>query len=483
MNKMSCFRLFGAAPVVALLGFLAASCSSPKDPLPAGPLPLGRADLVEKRTVKELRPGLTHVHIERGAWPKEGPPKYVFINPQDQEPAKFRVCMEQAGYTVREHHIFWWSSHELRSLLVAGEFDTEEKARQAARQVSCAVDISNPAKLSDWDTGPFVLDIVVVDPKVYRGKVVSAWSGKAWRESPLELARKHNAVVAVNGSWFEYSVSEIAGVPTGISIVQGEWHHEPNTRLKGVYVENKDGEITLSINEAPPPLPEFKYAGNKSIVLDGIDRMPRENELVAMRPAIVDTSPLSHATPPHILMRQIGDDGYLAGRASWREYLRHPSGLVLMATGDKQAVLVEAGDSGEPVELDLGVPGRPGLNAWYTAHPLVRDGVSNPELSAYRLSHTVIGADAEGRIYVISADGSDPDTVHRGGPIGVSDNELATISQFLGLVNAANLDGGGRSVSMVIDGKVLSYDNDVYLTTPYDDDRRVGDAVLIIDDE
>jgi len=452
--------------------------------LPREGFPIGRADLVETRTVKELRPGLTHVHVERGAWPEEGPPKYALMKPGEQDSAEFRANMERAGHAVREHLVSWNGGVTPQPLLIAGEFNTVEEARWAARKMSFTGDVSSPAKLPGWDAGPFVLDIVVLDPKVYRGKVVSAWSGKAWRESPLELARKHNAVVAVNGSWFEYSMGEIAGVPTGLSIVQGEWHHETNTRMMGLYIENKkNGEIALSISATPPPFPEFKYAGGKSVVLDGIDRMPGDNELVAMRPAIVDTSPLSHATPSHILMRQIGGDGYLARHIGWREYLRPPSGLVLMATGDKQAILKEAMESGQPVELDLRVPGRPGLNAWYTAHPLVQDGKPAQGLTTYPLSHTVVGTDAEGRIYVISVDGSDPDTVHLGGPIGVSDHDLVAVSQYLGLVNSANLDGGGRSVSMVIDGKVLSYDNDIYLTTEYDDDRRVGDAVLIIDAE
>jgi len=490
MNKMSCFRLFAAAPV-ALLGFFAASCSSPKDPLPAGPLPLGRADLVETRTVKELRPGLTHVHIERGAWPKEGPPKHSFVNnPWDptHDPAEWRACLERAGYTVREQPLP--QGGETLTLLLAGEFDTTEEARQAARKVPCVVGINNPSRFSFWDTGPYALDIVVLDPKVYRGKIVSGWSERAWRDSPLTMAHRYNAVVATNGAFFEYSEGEIAGVPTGISIVQGEWHSDPNNRA-ALYLENKgNGEISLSLHDRNIiPLPEFKWSGadgtQKSVKLDGIDRMPKDNELIAMRPGIVETSPLSHVTPPHIMMRQIGGDGYLARQdVVWREYLRPPSGLVLMATGDKQAILNEAIESDRPVELDLRVPGRPGLNAYYAVPTLVKDGQPNWGVgNEYRLARTIIGADAEGKIYLMAIDGTDPDITERAGPIGVGLNEMVAVADFLGLVNAANLDGGGRSTSMVIEGKVLGYDTDVYLITDRDDDRRVGDAVLIIDDE
>jgi len=90
--------------------------------LPQSPFPLGRADLAETRTVRELRPGLMHVHVERGTWPKEGPPKYAFLKPAKQPPSEFRACMEHAGYSVREHRFAWSEGEEPLPILIAGEF-------------------------------------------------------------------------------------------------------------------------------------------------------------------------------------------------------------------------------------------------------------------------------------------------------------------------------------------------------------------------
>ncbi|WP_197456858.1 phosphodiester glycosidase family protein [Cephaloticoccus primus] len=154
-----------------------------------------------------------------------------------------------------------------------------------------------------------------------------------------------------------------------------------------------------------------------------------------------------------------------------------------MATGAKQAILKEAIESGNPVELDLRVPSHPGLNGWYVSPILVENGQPAGALGYSRAPRTVIGADADGKIYLICVDGSELDLVQAGGPVGATENELVAIAQFLGLVNAANLDGGGRSTSMVVEGKVLSHDVKRHLQSPYDDDRRVGDAVLIIDDK
>jgi len=155
--------------------------------LPTEGFPLGRPDLPETRTIRELRPGVTHVHVERGAWPESGPPKIALTNPggakRDRESlAPFRECFEKAGYTVREYKFYGNPEADPYYAIFAGEFDTMEEARQAALRGPCSAFIGTPAHLPSWDTGPWTLDIVIVDPKVYRGKVVSAWSGKALRD-------------------------------------------------------------------------------------------------------------------------------------------------------------------------------------------------------------------------------------------------------------------------------------------------------------
>jgi len=471
-----------------LLGFSSAAVAAAAVAnLPPTGFPLGRDDLVETRTVTELRPGLTHVHVERGAWPKEGPPKESIIAGPAQDRATLtaiRDCLEQAGYAVREHQLHVGPDSAPYYALSAGDFDTVEEVKQAARKLPCGLHVghlTNRAFLPDWDTGPWTIDIVTVDPKVYRGKVVSAWSGTALRESPLELARKRNAVVATNGSFFEYSIDEIAGVPTGISIVEGQWHHEaqpPDHRAAILFLDNTTGAPKLSIGYDSPPFPELKWANGQSVKLDGLDRMPRDNELVAMRPGIAMTAPISHGIPSHVTAMQIGVDGYLS-----RGFYYDGPGLVLLATGSRQAILEDAIHSGEPVELDLRVPGRPGLNAYYVVPVLMNEGKA-PQMDARRYldrtSRTALGADAAGKIYLISVDGAR--ILRAGSRFGVSLAELQAITQFLGLTNAGNLDGGPNSTSMVIDGKLMGYDTDGHSTTPYDDDRRVADMVLVIDD-
>jgi len=472
--------LLAFAKRTLLLGLGSASAFAEVN-LPTERFPLGHPDLRETRTVKEIRPGLTHVHVVCGDLDAPAPKLRIQTEAQRDfaSLAAVRSYFDKAGYAVREHR----SEDGQWHWLTAGDFDTSEQARIAALKVPHPVSehIANPTAMADWDQGPYSLHIVIVDPKQYNGKVVSEWSGKFWRSSPLELSRLHKAAVAINGSFFEFSQDNISGVPTGTSIVRGEWHHEPASDKRNypytLFIDNDaEGGIRFSIDEQDPPLPAFKWGGGKRAVLDGIDRMPKDDDLVAMRYPLWRNAQLSHGYPSHITAMQIGEGGILMPGSYF-----HGPGLVLMATGSKQAILKEALESGEPVEMDLRVPGRPGLNALMAPTVFIKDGQSMPYRSRLdRLPYTTIGADADGKIYLIVADGV-PFLKPWSGPIGIHTDETNAVVHFLGLTNASNLDGGDGSTSMVIDGKVIGHFPDYHLTTEHDDDRRVGDAVLVID--
>jgi len=466
-----------------LVSLIISICNSltAKINLPESSFPLGHPELTEIRTTNELRPGLTHVHVVRGDL-NEKLPKLSLESEKKSDPkllAPLKGYLKGSGYTVQDHqsdseHTYWLSTEE---------FDTFEEARHVAMHAPSPMNIINPAATEAWKNGPYSLNIVIIDPKKYHGKIVAAWSGKSWRSSPLELSRRDNAIVAINGSWFSYSRDNIPGVPSGISIVQGEWHHEHYSEEKPaaiIFIENHVGSgPALTIDYKGPPLPEFKWSDGKSIRLDGIDRMPKDNELVAMRIGVWKTSQLSHGYPDHVLPMQISKDGYL----STDNYYFGGDGLIVMATGEKQAILKEALESKKPVELDLKIAGCPGLNAFYSGHVFVRNGQIAPQKPRLdRIPYTTVGSDSEGNIYLISTDGP-PFLFVKNGPIGINTDELLKVVQFLGLTNAANLDGGANSTSMVIDGKVLGQFADYYLSTKYDDGRKVADSVLIIDDE
>jgi len=459
--------------------------------VPKASFPLGCPQLKESRVIKELRAGLAHVHVERGGWGSKGRPKFSlsYKTHDRNESDKARAGFESLGLKVHQLILQEPLNAPPRYCLSAGEFGSMKEAIRIAYKIPIPVQIHS---LSDDKKGggPYVIDIIILDPKKYRGKVITAWSESIWRTSPLELALKRNAVVATNGSWFEYSINDISGIPSGVSITEGMWHHEHHhqrqpgsiiaivearnslspsvSNQEGIlFIENdpKEGP-KLSIGHEPPPLPELKYGNGKSIALDGIDRMPKPNgdELVAIREEIFLNSQFSHGHPEEthsIRMISEASSGI---------------GLVLLATGAKRIILEETKSSWSPVTLDLSVPGRPGLNALFTYNILIENGEPQKILDRNgSTARTAIGADAEGKIYLISAsvDTSQYES------IGASLRELQAIGEFLNLVNFVNMDGGPRSSSMVIEGHPLGEPQ----MKPYDEKRRVSDCILIIDDK
>jgi len=317
-----CFLLAG-------LGLLQ---STAQGHLPEAPLPIRRPDLVETRTIKELRPGLTHIHIQRGGWGPEGPFKHsIHHSTEDQsESAKVRKRFEELGLEIRDI-----SQTEAgappRYVLLAGNFAKQREALRIVYQSPFPVQLV-PTGGQDIDLGPFAVDIVVLDPQKYRGKIVSAWSEKIWRVSPLELALRRNAVVATNGSWFHYSMGEIAGVPDGVSIVEGIWHHEPKPKDHNapiLFIENNPTQgpkLSVGYHDDLPPFPEVKWGDSKSIKLDGIDRFPdpNGNELVVVRQEIFWQSHLGHGYDETIYStRLVGE-------------ITTENGYFLMATGSKK---------------------------------------------------------------------------------------------------------------------------------------------------
>jgi len=487
-----------------LLAALFPSCNAPRPPvLPADSFPLGASDLVETRSVREIRPGLTHVHIERGIWEPNAPlerPYTLYTEPTlDQASlAEVRACLEQSGYEVQERSAFYPSDSTWHYQLTAGEFKNEYEAKNTLNGLPCADRVrSGPlATLPTWDRGPYSLHIAIIDPKKYEGKIVSEWSHRAWRSSPMELALKHNAPVAINSVLFEYTENGIAGIPSGLSIVQGKWRREAGVPSWDdlVFIENTEEEgikIALQSSQEAPPMPEFMWGKEKRARLDGINRMPyRNNELVAMQWPVWATSRflLEHPSTVlgyDVLIGQIKADGTLyAGIVDDRDptdgdafLMDGDRGLILMATGKKRAILREAMASETSVGLDLRVAHRPGLNVFETHGILVRDSVRVP-LWGYdapypRFAHSSIGWDSDGKIYLFSSLHGTPSDPR----VAISPNELADVALFLGLTHLVALSGNVNSASMVVEGKCVENPDQ----SLFDEDRRVAEALLVVD--
>lgn len=85
-----------------------------------------------------------------------------------------------------------------------------------------------------------------------------------------------------------------------------------------------------------------------------------------------------------------------------------------------------------------------------------------------RHPRTMIGADAEGAIWLVTVDGRNPAL-----SLGMSFAELHRLSRRLGLRSALNLDGGG-STTMWVAGRIVNHPSDP------GGPRKVSDAILVV---
>jgi len=478
--------LLGLAITTASLGIAAQS-----DVLPRAGLPLGRAELPELRTTHVVRPGVTHVHVQRGY---RGPEAHWALVTKKHMTAKSEVSemrsrLEQAGLGVRAH---WYQEPQAGTafcVLYAGAFSSKAEASDALskRDDKDELAVAHDASRVHWATGPWALDIVVIDPAQYRGRIVSG------REVGLaitsEIAREHNASIAVNAGFFHGYVRPgesptIVPHSTGASIIRGEWFNEPDVGPV-LLVENTEAGPKMWIEQPllSIPRPVVKWSSGRTAQLTGINRPPKlANELIALRPDVLEYWRELGIEAVEMLMLRVDNEGRLSRLTA--EQALGSEDLALVGVGRWKDKLEASLKARERVEFSLQLAGRPGLSAFRGVPILIQGGEPvSGDWRQPRRPRTAIGSDAAGRIYVVTVDGDQYDEPADGSPgsIGATLSEVREVMRYLGTVDAINLDGGGSTV-MVIEGEVAS--------RPYAPsapegkhlvERRILDALLLID--
>jgi len=458
--------------------------------LPEAEFPLGRIELPETRIEKLIRPGVTHVHVERGCQ-LEGGHWAIVSNSLTEKSVvdSLKACLRKSGLRVQEDWFQAPLGGERYCFLSAGYFSNRQEATEALAKLTCAgpLQVRNRASLPSWTTGPWTFDIVIIDPKQYHGRIVSARDPGLTTTS--EIARKHHAVVGINGGFFDGyprpgSRGKMLPNASGTSIIQGQWYNEPKDG-QVVFIENDKAGPKLWVERsyASKSVPMVKWADGKTVPLTGINRALRAvNELIVMRPEIFEYWQKVEGIPTESLFVRVSKNGDLA-RFSKVEDLT-PEDLVLLGTGCWKRKLEASLASGEQLCVSLEIPGHPTLNAFYVGPVLISGGsLLYHDRREGRTARTAIGVDADGKIYLVTIDGHqyDPPAGGVGGSVGASISEVREVMRFLGAVDAVNLNGGGSSV-MVINGEVASrpYDS-VASEGPRRGEREVMDALLLID--
>lgn len=490
--------------------------------LPAGAFPLGQSDLVEARSRETLAAGVTHYRISRGSADRNSP--WVMtagVARTASEKARLRACVRAAGAEPRMEAYRTTGRRPITYVeVIGGSYPNEASAKLAAQRPNgCALGTRAVAAAPYQSTGPWRLSIVEIDPAIYRGRLFSAsGTGRvAGRTTTSEIARRSDALVAINGGFFAMSADEgVVGEPAGISVVAGQVQSEATLGRPYLLIRDRP-HVSAEIVPFSLPWPRVKWSDGRTSQITGVNRqpgqvrdcgtigppqnrLPAQDETCTVADDLVAITGAAGFEPAAAgaATATVRPDGHVVeGKAVV------PGSVILVGIGRGAADLRERLASGVKARLNLGFQdpsGRSEPGALYAVNgaPLLlwhgkmvhndeAEGWAVRQRSSSRLKYvhqwstlrnprTAVGVGADGHIWLVVVDGrefAEANSVSARASVGLSIEELRHVMHYLGARDAINLDGGGSS-AMVIRGNLVTHPSDST------GERAVGDAILLV---
>ena len=352
----------------------------------------------------------------------------------------------------------WWG----RSVKVR-RLTTLVKSYMDVRRHDVTVEIAPGIKHRQIKRG-VLMNLLELSPDAATLRPYRALDAGLGTESLPSIARRHGALAAINGGYFEMS-GNFRGESVGALKIDGEWISEPEQQRAAIGLTVTNGRIEAMIDRIGLRV-EAVLSNGDTVRVDGLNRGRFEDELILFRP-IFHPVTLTNADGVEVILRdhrvaQIRDE---AGSSRIP-----PDGYVLSASGWKRDWVLAHVSVGaqicihETVQPEL-LENQP---RWQTAQQIIgggplllRKGVSIPrkahdaegfERSFYGWMHprAAIGVKADGTIILAIITAAVP-KVRR----GVTISRLTELMLAWGAKDALNLDGGG-SAMMIVDGKVVN---------------------------
>ena len=367
-------------------------------------------------------------------------------------------------------------------------------------------------------------NILTVSPDAVDIRPYRALGAGIGTETLVSLARRHKALVAINGGFFEMA-GTLRGESVGALKIDGEWVSEPEQGRAVIGFRTMNGKIEAYIDRIAL-LQELVLPSGKTLTIDGINRERSKNELVLYRPyfhtvtltmpdgieIVVGAISRARLSPvgatPEL---RLPDSGSVVSIHDRQGSLRIPTdGYILSASGQKRELLLAHLSVGDAVQIrETVIPERVGDSNLWATFPhiigggplLLRDRVA-PSTKAYeakgfdRAFHsfwhprTAVGKKADGTLLFMTI------TAAEGGVRrGVMLPRLAELFLQWGATDALNLDGGHSSMLVIRDevvsvkprGKPMHADkraktalgNRRIRPLPKQQGRSIADALLI----
>ena len=307
-------------------------------------------------------------------------------------------------------------------------------------------------------------NILAISPDAAEVRPYRALNAGIGTESLMSLARRHNALAAVNGGFFEM-VGTFRGESVGALKIDGEWVSEPEQGRAVIGLRTVNGKIEASIDRIALRQ-ELLLSNGSTLSIDGMNRNRGRNELVLYRPHFHSVT-LTMPDGVEVVVR----NGKVTGIFDKHGSSRIPAdGYILSGSGKKRHTLLTHIAEGAAVEIrETVIPERVGdSNLWANfthiiggGPLLLRDGIV-PSTQAYEREgfdqafhsfwhpRTAVGKKADGTLFFVTITATEAG-VRR----GVMLPRLAELFLEWGATDALNLDGGNSSM-LVIRNEVVS---------------------------
>ena len=219
-----------------------------------------------------------------------------------------------------------------------------------------------------------------VDIRPYR-----ALSAGIGTETLVSLARRHKALAAINGGFFEIA-GTFRGESVGALKIDGVWRSEPEQGRAVIGLRRVDGKIETYIDRIALRQ-ELVLSNGKTLLIDGMNRSRGRNELVIYRPHF------------HVVTLTMPDgveavvrNGEVIGIHNGQGSSRIPAdGYVLSASGKRREDLLTHIAEGDSVQIrETIIPERVGDSKLWSSFthivgggPLLLHGGIAPSTKAY----------------------------------------------------------------------------------------------------
>jgi hypothetical protein len=492
--------------------------------LPARPLPLGPADLPEERTTRRLEPGLVHTKIVRGhSSDRDRWTVTVGFASTAAERDALTARLEAAGFEPRadpaaerapDGSFLGW-------MVRTGAFVDMAEAQALAAEVANAglpASVQNTVQDGGYAEGPWVVNVLTIDPRRYRGELSGALATDIVpeKETTSSIAARLGATAATNGGFFV--VNETMGTPgdlAGISVLDGELISEavrgrpalvlPHRNGRGASVERVTTRLHVRAEDgARRRVDGLNRTPGRIFSCGGVDDEPFDrpahdyvcrdaDEIIVLTPAFGETADAGAGFQVTLDRR-----GVVTARQDERGGPIPGDGVLVQATGESASWLSAHAPLGSRLRISQDLRDERGRRVHLTArtdmvnggptlvqhgrvalHP-VREGWSPEDIGSTdrggfynawyvrRNPRTAAGIRGDGTVLLVTVDGNQP-----GYSIGTSIRETARLMEYFGSQEAINLDGGG-STTMVVGGELQGRPSDAT------GERPIGDALVLL---